>query len=989
MPRRLFTFLLAAVMLWNEAALAGPFPAVSGHSPNSSIEAAVFNDQALVDSMNLFLASFSRTQKVALFLLSAAALGAAGFHASGHSVAFADSWNMDMMAMIHRFFAHHSDAIAHIKKTGVTIGMAFGTGRNKTMSSVVPSTFQERPIHWLADTLETKFKEIQWIEGLTLQDLDAATENKVQRLFKDEMFEVIPEIERRMSDNGSSANRILEKAVDELTKNHSVELIMVTVPVGDANEIEKRYGLPGFTDNFQRRIHEELTKKGVPVGLMGGRLFLLGGNGTGIDSEWIQQHFAKLIDTSIQVIVEDPTYKTGMDDKKHRDFVQAVDHLRFYSSHAPIDLKKIMAMYDRLTPSIEQKLQQMKSLFEKENRQDLMAKTLLKVTDAERRRFLKENDTYLKDRRDFLSLSAMHWIKQLAAGDESARTEASHFAELLVEDIVGELNANLQTVEKTTDPRLRQMLDETIDQNSSVSKGTSQRIRMFDHVSQTALVHRLLDRSVMDKGHLLSLYYHQRHLGRAKTFPLLNNRTKRLPRLSHLVPNWKGDFSAIGRDVHALVMTFSELTSAPSPEKLARFKAAYRDYRAHMLEALVLSYRDPRFEPAYKLQWVDEAFEADRRDLLRKLRDYLLYSPPDTKPERQLRRAWVASLIEPGLLLTKRPIGDEVALIIVDDLGHYWFLFSELTKSNAFNAHYPPDSTDSKFHTILRGDLATAIGYRGQKNPWRLLRHWNPVIEEATAEYPDYQSSEQAKNTQLQNERMPSFYLNEIAKPLRPTHLMDREGHIYEWDPITHKARLTKRTKEKELTEFTTRLSAALAYKPEFVVPGEALPTFGELSALIGNQKDDPALSNAVVGADQISISVKLAGTDVPVLRLGSAGPVHRALLKLKSLLTPEQADLYFIGNKLRRNVTTVLVKPSEQSRSPLYRRDLLKIGDFVELHLKNFRSKTAVSALFFLVALLGSLLATPARSSAQTLSTLHLMRTPATVNTKVLHMSA
>jgi len=346
-------------------------------------------------------------------------------------------------------------------------------------------------------------------------------------------------------------------------------------------------------------------------------------------------------------------------------------------------------------------------------------------------------------------------IEKLLAS--KSRANASHFLDVLLVDHVNKLNERLEAFEKIVNPTLRQIIDDEVffeyredgdtPSQEEINHKKATEIGVMDDEKISAIKKELIKILAKKDGvqgeNLLAVLFHAFQDGRGKTPPPLNFFDQRLLRfvdnLNHIYSP-KEDLEEYERQAEikrekasyltkllfARKQLVESLRSNDSEEviteRLEKYNQHYRNYRLMLEYAFIRAYRDPRFELFYKLRAISEIAETDAEGLIGLWKEHVLKRNeleawnqqksvlveqgkiPLLKVDGEAILDDYMDLVVPGFYLYKRPVGDELGVLIFEKetgtLRLYRNGFLEGNKMNAFFEENYPDGQDSTYHKM-------------------------------------------------------------------------------------------------------------------------------------------------------------------------------------------------------------------------------------------------------------------------------------------------
>ncbi|HXV19275.1 MAG TPA: hypothetical protein VD883_04270, partial [Candidatus Omnitrophota bacterium] len=143
----------------------------------------------------------------------------------------------------------------------------------------------------------------------------------------------------------------------------------------------------------------------------------------------------------------------------------------------------------------------------------------------------------------------------------------------------------------------------------------------------------------------------------------------------------------------------------------------YNEYRSFWYRAFISAFLDARLSDVTQHRYMRQVVEADALGLLARLKEDLKRIIEKTRLEYR-RRSLVEleSAIIPGAIVVRRPLGDEIMVIVQDGQGAYQLFLVELNNASDFMRVHRPDRRDSVIHEILIGFKQIAVQYVGKSD---------------------------------------------------------------------------------------------------------------------------------------------------------------------------------------------------------------------------------------------------------------------------------
>ena len=658
---------------------------------------------------------------------------------------------------------------------------------------------------------------------------------------------------------GNSVATLFETAEDFLFRDPDapVDLGAVSLPLRDLNEIGKQFGFPGFADEFVAELNKRF-RRAVKVGPIadnddplsvssGDRLIVM------MSEDDLARNLYRFVREVKREMIERYNFGLWLPSRRAR-FVGLINNLSFLPAHTRVRLRAggtrqnpLAALESPSGAPMKPELvlltdgnfdrygaSQLRDFFDLLSDQALLRVTgytraqvrdLLAGYDRQKLGSFEKwevrrkndyyllNDLYLAVRRDLLSRSASYWVQRARLAEESrpaeARGRASLYVELLMDDAYRRLNERIETykkaggavrlgIESLLGVRLGARREPVFDD----SLGTGQL-----SVGEKAASLRKALLGQPDGEALLAQYSQELRNGRINTVPIFAYDDKRdiprIPRRGRVLEQTRTGAERVREFVEQLKQS---PPTSPDDARLAQLREAWSEYRAPFYRALVLAYRDPRFQRAYQYRTLHEVVAADAGGLLENLKRHLsdlaaadeARHPAGPSRSREIGDRIeglkaVADLVEPGVFVFKRLVGDETGVLIRDPQGNYWQFFGELNKGKDYFKQYLPDARDSVIHSTVEAylKLAETAAREGIEAEGKSYRPGDEGFGEqyATAvnaelgkiskgPFPTSEKVPQDGNPTDPIDSMPSYVLRGNLGAKFPTHVVNSQGRV-------------------------------------------------------------------------------------------------------------------------------------------------------------------------------------------------------------------
>jgi hypothetical protein len=667
----------------------------------------------------------------------------------------------------------------------------------------------------MPDQIDETLNEDDSIDTLTLDNLETKRES-LENLPNRERERTL-NIERRLTDDGRSFAAAVEEAQRIILSDRTIPtgFLMLGVPLADTNGIAKEFKLKRFTDEFKDRLHREIVDTGLSAGMLAGRFLLVD-----IGPSWTEESGQAILDRLLAGFLADPDYGMRLSPERREEFRQKLNALRFVSAHAyvPLDRNPAVDVIEFQESSDIEKAIESKSLAE---RREILAGNLAYWRWQDRSNQNIPTDLYPKG---------------------TPRSKAGLLSEFILQDIYLRLNEQVELLEKIPEGLLKKELGRILSERRL--GGPAPRIEVLDDETLDEL--RQSARHYHGSEKLQDQLENLLQAGRAKGIPVFRytseSQQSRFVRPTRLVPRW----DAQDPRVTQLQAQLDQLLNRPSPEALDNFKKTYRRYRLATYEGLVLGYRDARLEEVYKLDWMNEVLRADERGAWRRLRAHLSYCADDETSQKRVDR--LMALIQPGVFVAKRAVGDETDFIVKDMWGRYRAAFSELNKGNAYFLENKPDSRDSTYHRILLAFVEAAHQNEGRWNPLCFLSDLDTIIQSIAPE--KFKPNEKVPTDQG-TQRLPSL-VQRGSDSRVATHARDFANQLWERD-MKHPSHWSRMEDASglDLVDFQTHLSASRVYTRAPIHAGQVEDVFLRSDQAVGHMKDF-GLSDRVLALEDL-----------------------------------------------------------------------------------------------------------------------------------------